>query len=114
MPFSKCGYDGFSYADKTELSRFGIDDFLCLNSFNNFTIYGNFYRAEMKYMEIKLWKCRNTTKTGDGLPKLYSAVCKDPDYIDNYLRKEVFNFAFVNNMFALDNYDSPVQNFIDD
>ena len=55
----------------------------------------------MKYVEIKLWKCLNSTKKGT----LYENVtCKDKTTIDNYFENETFSFAFVNSVFALDDY----------
>lgn len=61
----------------------------------------------MRYLELKLWKCQNLTA-----PK--GVVCKNQTFIDNYFNGETFSFAFVNSMFALDDYVSPIKYFIDD
>lgn len=61
----------------------------------------------MKYVELKLWKCQNSTVPG-------STVCKDKAYIDNFFDNEQFSFAFVNSIFQIDNYTSPISYFIDD
>jgi hypothetical protein len=34
--------------------------------------------------------------------------------IDDYLRTSTVNFAFINTVFAIDDFDSPLQPFIDD
>ena len=58
----------------------------------------------MKYLEIKLWKCKNTTST----------VCEPQEVIDEYLRTETFSFAFINSMFVAGDFEKTVQTFIDD
>lgn len=65
----------------------------------------------MNYLELKLWKCSNSTSASN-FGK--SITCFDKNTIDAYFSKETFSFAFINMMFALDNYDSPLQPFIDD
>ena len=35
-------------------------------------------------------------------------------YIDTYLGAETFNFAFINNMFDLEDYVEPIQRYLDD
>ena len=59
----------------------------------------------MKYLEIKLFKCKNNTSTVE---------CKPQQVIDEYLAKESFSFAFVNSMFVASDYENPIQTFIDD
>ena len=43
--------------DQVEIKKYGIDKYQCLNDEAKYDIYGNFYRNEMNYLEIKLWKC---------------------------------------------------------
>ena len=62
---------------------------------------GNFYKSEMLYVEIKLWKCLNSTKAGT----IYqNYTCKDKATIDSYFENETFSFAFINSVFAFDDY----------
>ena len=70
----------------------------------------------MYYLEIKLWKCQNSTsKTKAEAPGVRpGVVCEDRNTIDEYFRKEKFSFAFINTMFALDDFENPLQPFIDD
>lgn len=35
---------------------FGISNYYCLDT-EEYEMEGNFYRTEMKYLELKLWKC---------------------------------------------------------
>lgn len=65
---------------------------------------GNYYNRNMKYIELKLFKCQNSTN---------STVCKSNTAIDNYFTDEVFSFSFINTMFAIDDFNEPVKNFID-
>jgi hypothetical protein len=67
----------------------------------------------MLYLELKLWKCQNATgnKSVGVQP---GVVCKDQKTIDDYLSKSTFNFAFINNQFTVDDYEQPVNPYIDD
>lgn len=60
----------------------------------------------MHYLELKLWKCQNSTTS--------SVVCKNKTTIDNHFRSEIFSFAFVNSYFALDDYEQPIKYMLDD
>ena len=63
----------------------------------------------MSYLELKMYKCSNTS--GELLPGMR---CKTQAEIDQHFDQEVFSFAFVNIMFQEDNYEEPIQYFIDD
>ena len=108
MPFKPCGSDLFNYPDQEEVKKFGIDKFNCLTN-EDYEFYGNFYQRNMQYLELKLWKCKNGSAD---LPP--GTVCRDRQTIDNYFKDETFSFAFVNKMFALENYDQTITTFIDD
>ena len=71
---------------------------------------GNFYSDEMRYLVIKLKKCQNQTvplKNG-------SVICQSSSAIDAHFLDEVFNVAFINTMFVLEDNAAPLQTFIDD
>ncbi len=108
MPFEPCGNQHFSFNDQEEVKKFGIDKFQCITN-NNYEFIGNFYQRNMQYLELKLWKCKNGSSD---LPP--GTVCKDQKTIDDYFRDETFSFAFVNQMFALEDYQNPITYFIDD
>lgn len=65
----------------------------------------------MRYVEIKLWKCLNTTKVGTPYENV---TCKNKTAIDSYFQSEQFSFAFVNSLFLVDNYVDPILHYIDD
>lgn len=117
MPLEKCGTDGlFQFDDIEAVKLYKIDKFLCPSrEALDFEIQGNFYQSEMKYLEMKLWKCRNFTN-GELFEKSFpvNITCKDQATIDNYFRSETLSIAFTNNLFAIDNYEQPIQPFIDD
>lgn len=60
----------------------------------------------MKYLEIKLMKCQNSTNS--------RVVCKSASTIDSYFHDEVFSFAFVNSMFDVEDFNKPIRKYIDD
>lgn len=67
----------------------------------------------MKYLELKLWKCQNSTNNNTIGVKA-GVICKDQKTIDEMIGNQTFNFAFINTMFAQDNFEEPLQPFIDD
>lgn len=68
----------------------------------------------MKFLELKLWKCQNASSSPSGTGVTPGVTCKDPKVIDEYFRKESFNFAFINTMFVSDDFEKPTLPFIDD
>lgn len=89
LNFTRCGTENFNFEDKEEVLRYKIDDFTCLTQDSNiYTLQGNYYRANMDYVELKLWKCRNYTGTAATPPVGYrkGLVCKSQAEIDEHLR----------------------------
>ena len=66
----------------------------------NYTLSGNFYMRNMKYLELKLWKCSNNSIVAEKNSQIPNVICRDKDFIDSYFRAETFSFAFKNNMFV--------------
>ena len=56
LSIKKCGSDGFDFVDKSEVIRYGINNFTCLQNVD-YEMFGNYYKNRMTYLEIKLWKC---------------------------------------------------------
>lgn len=107
LPLYPCTSKIFN-ANEEDLIKYRINSFLCLSE-KEYEIFGNFYRSEMNYLEIKLWKCQNQTGSASTAPGVTPGViCKDKKTIDDYFKKESFNFAFINTMFALDNFEEPL------
>jgi hypothetical protein len=68
MSFVKCGEDNFNYPDQDEVKLYGINNFYCIAS-DDYYLQGNFYRKELHYLELKLWKCQNTSTNSNCLPQ---------------------------------------------
>jgi hypothetical protein len=67
----------FDAANPSDVKKYRINEFNCLKD-NDWEIFGNFYRAEMKYLELKLWKCQNATATNTKGPGITAGVlCED-------------------------------------
>lgn len=78
LKFSPCGDSAFNYADQDEVAKYRINTFNCLNDDQNFELQGNFYRDDMLYVELKLWKCQNATTPGKSGPGVTPGVtCRD-------------------------------------
>lgn len=64
----------------------------------------------MNYIEIKLWKCQDSTK-----PAWYKNVtCQSKAAIDAHFQYETMSMPFVNGLFAIEDYEQPSKTFIDD
>jgi len=66
---------------------------------------GNFYSEQFDYVELKLYKCYNSSATD---------TCKPQEEIDEYFRDHEIQFAFINTLFDFNDYTSPIKRFIDD
>ncbi|TNV82719.1 hypothetical protein FGO68_gene2428 [Halteria grandinella] len=114
LTFTQCGENLFSFEDQAEVLNYKINEYLCTDdNFTDWELQGNFYRNDMLYLEIKLWKCQNSTNNNT-VGVRPGVVCQSQTAIDNYFRKQTFNFAFINNQFTTDDYEKPVHPFIDD
>ena len=67
---------------------------------------GNFYSYNFSYVEIKLFRCYNSSSS--------SVICKDYDAITKYFSTLSFSFPFVNTYFDFTDYETQVKTFIDD
>lgn len=71
----------------------------------DYALKGDFYSDTFKYLEIRLFKCRNVTTKPD---------CKDSDAINKFFEDLDFGVAFVNSYFDFSDYEEPIKYFIDD
>lgn len=83
---------------------YGISKQNCLKK-KDYELQGDFYSDTFKYLEIRLFKCRNMTTKQD---------CKDSDAINKFFEDLDFSVAFVNSYFDFTDYDNPIKYFIDD
>ena len=60
MTFSICGESNFGSKNVTTTLEYGINNYFCLDN-KNFTLQGEFYSDVFQYIEIKLYKCWNST-----------------------------------------------------
>ncbi|CDW89821.1 UNKNOWN [Stylonychia lemnae] len=106
LKLDKCQDKYFNYTNQSEVVLKGISNYLCTVD-DNYQFQGNFYQQNFEYVEIKLWKCLNSSSP---------VVCQDKQKIDEYFERESFNFAFINTYFDFNDYDSKdvIKKFIDD
>lgn len=50
-----CGEDYVKFGRDAEI--FGIKKFTCMGKNISYSLSGNYYMRNMKYLELKLWKC---------------------------------------------------------
>ena len=84
---------------------YGVDKMLCVKDKASFSLQGDFYSTEFRYLEVKLFKC-NSQAT--------KVTCKNSTQIDSYFNSKTFSFAFVNTYLDFLSYDKPVRQFLDD
>lgn len=100
-----CTQQTFNYSDWAEAQTVGVKDYVCLG-IKNFMLQGHFYANNFSYVEVRLFRCANTST---------SKKCASDDEIDAYFLKKRFNVAFVNNFFDIKEYGrSKVKSFLDD
>ena len=105
MGFQQCGSTSYNFPDQSQVSLLGISNYNCIAN-KSYSLLGNYFNIDMKYLEIKLWKCQNKTNT--------IGTCKDQAAIDNYFSGETLSVAFTNNWFDSSDYTTPIKPFIDD
>jgi len=59
----KCGEDGFTYDNKEELQKKGIPSYYCMPNKTEMTVGGTFLTSRYRLIEIKLYKCINSTSS---------------------------------------------------
>lgn len=101
-----CGDHYFNFIDQNQVNMFGINTLICPTSLN-YSLHGDFYSKDFKYIEIRLQKCLNSTKPN-------ATVCADENTINSFLDPLQFSMAFVNTYFDFNDYVNPIHYFIDD
>jgi hypothetical protein len=104
LPLVPCAQMTFNYSNWTEADIYGVSSYQCMSR-KDFRLQGQFYSNNFSYVEIRLFRCVNTTK---------SSNCASNEAIDAYFLKKKFNVAFVNHFFDIKDFESPVKSFIDD
>jgi hypothetical protein len=63
IPFKPCGQSHFSGFDPEKIGMYKIDQFLCMSNVSSFELQGDFYSPRFRYLEIRLYKCINSTSS---------------------------------------------------
>lgn len=58
-------------------------------STKGYELKGNYYSEEFSYIQMRLFKCKNSTKPG-------SQVCQDPETIDDFFTGTTLSIPMVN------------------
>ena len=103
MEMKVCEGD-FSQVDQDTVERIGADQIMW-PTHKNYTVAGNFYSPRYDYIEIKFYKWDNSTS---------SVTCQTPDDINTMLSEAQIQVTIQNAYFDIENYDNPVQYFLDD
>mmetsp|Transcript_15267 Transcript_15267/g.11097 ORF Transcript_15267/g.11097 Transcript_15267/m.11097 type:complete len:258 (-) Transcript_15267:507-1280(-) len=81
-----------------------MDRYYCIGN-KSYALEGDFYSEGFQYLEVKLWKCQNSTKFSG---------CADPAAIDQFFFETTLSWAFVNTNFDFNDYTDSLKYFIDD
>jgi hypothetical protein len=105
LPLVECGTQYFNHANKAGIKKFGIDKMMCIKDKDGYSISGDYYSDDFKYLQVKLLKCN---------PINSQVPCKDPSQLDAFFSPKQFQFAFVNSYFDALSYADPIKQFLDD
>ncbi|CDW82856.1 UNKNOWN [Stylonychia lemnae] len=104
--FQKCGPNGLQTDDQESVEYIGIAKYYCLAQ-KNYSLFGQYYSDQFRYVKIQVTKCRNTTTFNKCMPL---------EDIDKYITQKgaQLSFIFVNNYFDSTSYDQPIKSYLDD
>eukprot|EP00347_Sterkiella_histriomuscorum_P023757 403333491 len=105
IPFERCGTELLKYPKTDEIVKYGISDMMCFKN-ANYSLQGDFYSEEFRYLDIKLLKCKNSTSS--------KTICASKEEIDTFFNAKQFKVAFINQYFDFQDFSSPVKQYIDD
>ena len=88
LQFVPCGNDFFKGFNQTTIDMYSIPYMNCLN-FTGYQLQGDYYSEIFSYMQLRLFKCKNSTKKG-------STVCRDPEVIDSFFTSSTLSIPMVN------------------
>eukprot|EP00347_Sterkiella_histriomuscorum_P022997 403336350 len=102
----QCETENFLYADKQEVIFKGVNRFQCIKDKSYLNIGGTFLSSQYKYLKILLIPCQNSSQNGP--------ICATPNETYQFFRTIDFQLRYTNGYFAYDNFQNPVQRFIED
>ena len=56
-----CGTENFNYSDTQEVKTFGITNLMCIRNKSAYSIQGDYYSNDFRFLEIKVLKCNPST-----------------------------------------------------
>jgi hypothetical protein len=56
-----CGLDKFKGFNKKTVEMYKIDKLMCIKNLDDFTLKGDFYSGKFRYLEIRMFRCENST-----------------------------------------------------
>ena len=60
MDIVECGTQYFDYQDQEEVTKYGLNKLMCFKD-DNYTLQGDFYSRDFQYLEMRVYKCQNTS-----------------------------------------------------
>ena len=96
--------DTFKYRNQTEAKNLGIDTYFCPES-RELSVLGNAFSDTYRYFEININRWNSSTS---------SVTCESDPNIDAVIKKMEVGIYLVNSYFDSDDYNSPVNTYIDD
>jgi hypothetical protein len=73
-----CGFDYFKGFDPAKIDMYNIPNLMCIKDRENFTVRGDYYSEEFRYIEIRLFRCdKNSSKI----------KCKSEAEIDEFFKQ---------------------------
>lgn len=61
LNITTCGNTYFNYSDQEEITKYSISNYMCVKD-KDYKFQGDYYSDVFQYMEVKMWKCQNSTK----------------------------------------------------
>ena len=102
IPMNYCNFESFYQAKRDAYDRLEVDEHLCPTN-TDFTVAANYYAPRFDYIELKVFRWN---------PSKSNIAWKTN--ISNIMKQTKLNLMLANAYFDIDNFDQPVQYFLDD
>ena len=86
-----CGLDYFKGFQREKIEQYKLHNLLCIKNRNNFTLKGDFYSEKFRYLEVRMFRCENST--------LSKISCKNVNEIDEFFKETTFSIPIINSYF---------------
>ena len=92
---TKLWENSFVGMNQTLVKAVGIDQYYCPSD-NNFTVAATFYASRYDYIQIKVFRCANSTTS--------SVICKSTQEIEDVTKASTVRVPIINTYFDFNNY----------